>query len=379
MYLCFSAICWHQDSPISFDGKTFKLCCFKHRSFTWVLASRSFFQVEQCHWEGKLCLYILRNIICSIRTSNVCYTVPPICIFWWLTCFLLFFFLNFYFPLLSQSIVYILILVAGNGIVIYVMMQVIEAQADMPILGAVTLYSSLLTFTLHVHPDRLDYADQVLVCIYWNYFLNMYCVCLVNWITMRQLFKFTGICLCVCVCYHHCEEIDVWSSIVFKLKIKCAGYPYKERTDVPFYLCLSEWFNIIFYFCLSFFQYEGYVAFFRDKIYFVRAKLIFVWTILQGACVKKLSGEGKLEDNRATKQIVALLSAPLDKYNDIVTVLKLSNYPSVMEYVDSETNKVMAMVIIQSIMKNNTQISTADKVGFCPLYIYIHISSYALF
>lgn len=141
---------------------------------------------------------------------------------------------------------------------------------------------------------------------------------------------------------------------------------------MPFYLCLSEWFNIIFYFCLSFFPYEGYVAFFRDKIYFVRAKLIFVWTILQGACVKKLSGEGKLEDNRATKQIVALLSAPLDKYNDIVTVLKLSNYPSVMEYVDSETNKVMAMVIIQSIMKNNTQISTADKVGFGPIGIYIY-------
>lgn len=46
----------------------------------------------------------------------------------------------------------------------YVMMQVIEAQPDMPILGVITLYSSLLTFTLHVHPDRLDYADQVLVC-----------------------------------------------------------------------------------------------------------------------------------------------------------------------------------------------------------------------
>jgi vacuolar protein sorting-associated protein 35 len=44
-----------------------------------------------------------------------------------------------------------------------VLMQVIEAQVDMPIFGAVTLYSSLLTFTLHVHPDRLDYADQVLV------------------------------------------------------------------------------------------------------------------------------------------------------------------------------------------------------------------------
>ncbi|KAJ4714150.1 Vacuolar protein sorting-associated protein 35 [Melia azedarach] len=121
--------------------------------------------------------------------------------------------------------------------------KVIETQADMPILGAVTLYSSLLTFTLHVHPDRLDYADQVL-----------------------------------------------------------------------------------------------------------------------GACVTKLSGKGKLQDSKATKQIVALLSAPLEKYNDIVTVLKLSNYPSVMEYLDSETNKIMATVIIQSIMKNNTHISTADKV-----------------
>ncbi|EOX90791.1 Vacuolar protein sorting-associated protein 35 - like 1 [Theobroma cacao] len=121
--------------------------------------------------------------------------------------------------------------------------KVIEAQPDMPILGVITLYSSLLTFTLHVHPDRLDYADQVL-----------------------------------------------------------------------------------------------------------------------GACVRKLSGKGKLEDNKATKQIVALLSAPLEKYNDIVTALKLSNYPRVMEYLDSETNKVMATVIIQSIMKNKTHISTADRV-----------------
>ncbi|XVF15950.1 hypothetical protein REPUB_Repub09cG0200000 [Reevesia pubescens] len=121
--------------------------------------------------------------------------------------------------------------------------KVIEAQPDMPILGVITLYSSLLTFTLHVHPDRLDYADQVL-----------------------------------------------------------------------------------------------------------------------GACVKKLSGKGKLEDNKATKQIVALLSAPLEKYNDIVTALKLANYPRVMEYLDSETNKIMATVIIQSIMKNKTRISTADRV-----------------
>lgn len=121
--------------------------------------------------------------------------------------------------------------------------KVIEAQADMPVLAVVTLYSSLLTFTLHVHPDRLDYADQVL-----------------------------------------------------------------------------------------------------------------------GSCFNKLSGVGKLDDSQATKQIVALLSAPLDKYNNVMTALKLSNYPRVMECLDIETNKVMAKIIIQNIMKNSTYISNGDKV-----------------
>ncbi|OAY70555.1 Vacuolar protein sorting-associated protein 35B [Ananas comosus] len=121
--------------------------------------------------------------------------------------------------------------------------KVIEAQVDMPSVGAITLFVSLLTFALRVHPDRLDYVDQVL-----------------------------------------------------------------------------------------------------------------------GACVKKLSGKAKLEDSKATKQIVALLSAPLEKYNSVVTALELPNYAQVMDHLDSGTNKVMAMVIIQSIMKNTTCISTADKV-----------------
>ncbi|KAK4416868.1 Vacuolar protein sorting-associated protein 35A [Sesamum alatum] len=121
--------------------------------------------------------------------------------------------------------------------------KVIEAQDNMPIAGVVTLYASLLTFTLQVHPDRLDYIDQIL-----------------------------------------------------------------------------------------------------------------------GACVKKLSGKEKLDDRQATKQIVALLSAPLEKYKDIDTALKLSNYPRVMEYLNARTNKEMANVIIQNIMKNKTCISTAEKV-----------------
>lgn len=85
---------------------------------------------------------------------------------------------------------------------------------------------------------------------------------------------------------------------------------------------------------------------------------------MQGACVEKLSERGKLDDTKATKQIVALLSSPLEKYKDIDTALKLSNYPRLMEFLNDGTNKEMANVIIQNIMKNKTHISTAEKVLF---------------
>ncbi|KAI3500870.1 hypothetical protein L1887_36696 [Cichorium endivia] len=122
--------------------------------------------------------------------------------------------------------------------------KVIETQGGMPIVGAITLYVSLLTFTLRDNLDRLDYVNQVL-----------------------------------------------------------------------------------------------------------------------GSCVKKLSNTPKLEDSRATKQVVALLSAPLEKYSDIVTSLTLPNYPRVMDHLDNGTSKVMAMVIIQSIMTNHAYLSSADQVG----------------
>ena len=99
-----------------------------------------------------------------------------------------------------------------------------------------------------------------------------------------------------------------------------------------------------------------------------RCKFV-TFLFLQGSFVKKLSGKGKIEDSRATKQVVALLSAPLEKYNDIVTALKLTNYPRVMEFLDTGTNKVMATVIIQSIMKNTTHMLTAEKVLCYSLFV----------
>ena len=39
----------------------------------------------------------------------------------------------------------------------------IEAHIDIPIVGVITLYISLLTFTLRVHPNRLDYIETHII------------------------------------------------------------------------------------------------------------------------------------------------------------------------------------------------------------------------
>ena len=124
----------------------------------------------------------------------------------------------------------------------------------------------------------------------------------------------------------------------------------------------------------KFFELPYQMDFIRQVYTYIDSSFLIFYFFFQGACVKKLSGKPKLEDNRAKKQVVALLSAPLEKYNDIVMALMLSNYPRVMDHLDNETNKVMAIVIIQSIMKNNTCISTADQVGV--FFVCVIISNF---
>lgn len=82
-----------------------------------------------------------------------------------------------------------------------------------------------------------------------------------------------------------------------------------------------------------------------------------------------------MKDAKATKQLVALLSAPLEKYKDVVTILKLSNYGKVMEHLDYDTNRVMAVVLIQSILANNTLITAPEKVLLCVDAAFLYVSS----
>ncbi|PSC73631.1 vacuolar sorting-associated 35B-like [Micractinium conductrix] len=89
-------------------------------------------------------------------------------------------------------------------------------------------------------------------------------------------------------------------------------------------------------------------------------KLEYVDLVLQ-TCYNALQRRGPISEPKAERQVVALLSAPLEKY-DVVTVLGLSHYPSVMELLQPRMKREMAIKIVQTLLKSGTQVSGVDKV-----------------
>ncbi|EFN52770.1 hypothetical protein CHLNCDRAFT_54198 [Chlorella variabilis] len=88
-------------------------------------------------------------------------------------------------------------------------------------------------------------------------------------------------------------------------------------------------------------------------------KLDFVDRVLQ-TCHNALQRRGPITDGKAEKQVVALLSTPLDKY-DAVTVLGLAHYPSVMELLQPRMKREMATKIVQTLLKSGTKVSTVGQ------------------
>ena len=67
-------------------------------------------------------------------------------------------------------------------------------------------------------------------------------------------------------------------------------------------------------------------------------------------------------DARAEKQLVALLTIPLESY-DVVTVLGLGRYPALMGLLQLSMRKEMAVKIVQSILKNDTKARTVPRLS----------------
>ncbi|KAK9832171.1 hypothetical protein WJX74_001409 [Apatococcus lobatus] len=74
-----------------------------------------------------------------------------------------------------------------------------------------------------------------------------------------------------------------------------------------------------------------------------------------------LEKQAPIKDAKAEKLLVQLLSTPLDNY-DVVTVLELANYPSVMSLLRPAKRKEMAVKICQTILRQRTLVSSMEKV-----------------
>ena len=86
-----------------------------------------------------------------------------------------------------------------------------------------------------------------------------------------------------------------------------------------------------------------------------------ILTSILSCYIQALRDRQLSSDSQAEKQVVSLLSIPLDTY-DAVTVLGLHNYPSVLSLLSPPPCKQMAVTIVQSILKAGTLVGTEAKV-----------------
>lgn len=84
----------------------------------------------------------------------------------------------------------------------------------------------------------------------------------------------------------------------------------------------------------------------------------------QASCAECLAARGGTKDSATTKQLVHLLSTPLDDLpGGVETVLRLEHYAVLMAHLDFDTNRQMAVRTVTSVIKHSTKISTTAEVG----------------
>ena len=64
-----------------------------------------------------------------------------------------------------------------------------------------------------------------------------------------------------------------------------------------------------------------------------------------------------------SRELIRLLKIPVDSYNDILRVLQLQHYPSLLERLEFVHRKNVCCHIVHNILENETIIMAPDQVG----------------
>ena len=62
-------------------------------------------------------------------------------------------------------------------------------------------------------------------------------------------------------------------------------------------------------------------------------------------------------------QLAKLMKAPVDAYNDVLTLLSLPHFGPLFDYVDYSGRKVMSCYLIENALDNETVIPTVEQVN----------------
>jgi len=68
-------------------------------------------------------------------------------------------------------------------------------------------------------------------------------------------------------------------------------------------------------------------------------------------------------DSAAGKQLIRLLSIPIEQYPNALTLLELENYAALPIFLSYEGRKNIAIQIVESLLKNSTQIPEAEQAS----------------
>eukprot|EP01098_Paradermamoeba_levis_P003435 TRINITY_DN1567_c0_g1_i1.p1 TRINITY_DN1567_c0_g1~~TRINITY_DN1567_c0_g1_i1.p1 ORF type:complete len:801 (-),score=266.26 TRINITY_DN1567_c0_g1_i1:33-2435(-) len=85
-------------------------------------------------------------------------------------------------------------------------------------------------------------------------------------------------------------------------------------------------------------------------------------------CVKALAAKAASDDTdlskpSTVKQIQKLLNLPLDNYKNILIILKLENYPKILNYLNYTNRKRAAVDMVRNIIDNSTQLSEVEHIN----------------
>eukprot|EP01097_Dermamoeba_algensis_P001039 TRINITY_DN1396_c0_g1_i2.p1 TRINITY_DN1396_c0_g1~~TRINITY_DN1396_c0_g1_i2.p1 ORF type:complete len:741 (-),score=198.77 TRINITY_DN1396_c0_g1_i2:515-2737(-) len=84
--------------------------------------------------------------------------------------------------------------------------------------------------------------------------------------------------------------------------------------------------------------------------------------------VKVLSNKAQTSDTDMTKPntvklILKLLSLPLECFKNIITVLKLENYPQILNYLSYANRKKMGLEILKNVTENHTKLTDSEQIN----------------